>query len=138
MIEVRELRGEGELVLHAVEVHRPVFLGAEGLDLELAPSMPALSSTRKLLQWTATEATLKAAGAGLRRVAEVSTDLDALASVFDGRRYVLREVLLAPDTLGHVASSTPVELEIELVALDDARFSAALERVLGLTAQRSQ
>ena len=109
-----------------------------GLDLELAPSMPALSSTRKLLQWTATEATLKAAGAGLRRVAEVSTDLDALASVFDGRRYVLREVLLAPDTLGHVASSTPVELEIELVALDDARFSAALERVLGLTAQRSQ
>ena len=109
-----------------------------GLDVESAPSAPGLVATRRLLQWTAAEATLKAAGAGLRRVADVRVDLTALEAAFDGRRYVLRELLLAPDTLGHIASSEPVDLDLEGVTLDDAAFSASLERVLGLAPQRSK
>jgi len=109
-----------------------------GLDVESGPSGPDLASTRKLLHWTATEATLKAAGAGLRRLADVRVDLEFLEAVFDGRRYVLRELLLAPDTLGHVASLRPIDLELEHVELDGSGFSASLERVLGLTPQRQQ
>jgi phosphopantetheinyl transferase len=109
-----------------------------GLDIESAPSTVALAATRKLLHWTATEATLKAAGAGLRRISDVRVDLTVLAAELDGRRYVLREVLLAPDTLGHVASTRPLVLDMDLVTLDDAQVSSALERILGLAPQGSQ
>jgi hypothetical protein len=109
-----------------------------GLDLESAPSAVTLAATRKLLQWTAIEATLKAGGAELRRISDVRVDLPVLASELDGRRYVLREVLLAPDTLGHVASPRPLVLDMASVTLDDGRVSGALERILGLAPQGSQ
>ena len=109
-----------------------------GLDIESAPSDFARASTLKLLQWTATEATLKAAGVSLRRIRGVRVDLPLLVSEFDGRRYILRELVLAPDTLGHVAASQPLVLDMDCVALDDARVSGALERILGLPSQGSQ
>ena len=92
----------------------------------------------KLLEWTATEATLKAAGASLRRIADVRVDLNSSRSELDGRRYVLRELRLAPDTLGHLASPQPLSLDVETCALDDAEFSRALERVLCLSTQSPQ
>ena len=112
-----------------------------GLDLETPSTTgPASSpSYEKLRWWTAAEATLKAAGAGLRRIRDVRVDLASLQSELDGRRYVLRELALAPDTLGHVASCRPVNLDIiESVGLDDEAFSASLERVLRLSTQVSQ
>jgi phosphopantetheinyl transferase len=109
-----------------------------GLDIESAPSDLARASTLKVLQWTATEATLKAGGVGLRHVPGVRIDLSSLASEFGGRRYVLRELVLAPDTLGHVASTQPLVLDMDCVALDHAQVSGALERILGLAPQGSQ
>jgi phosphopantetheinyl transferase len=110
-----------------------------GLDLETAPTEPAFApSYQKLQRWTAAEATIKAAGAGLRRIRDVRVDLASLASELDGRRYVLRELRLTPDTFGHVASVQPVCLGIEGVSLDENGFSASLERVLGLSAQGQQ
>lgn len=107
-----------------------------GLDIESVPAME--SATPKRLRWTATEATLKAAGAGLRRLADVHVDLAARETSFDGRRYVLHELRLAPGTFGHVASSRPLALEVESVELDGAAFSASLQRLLGLSPQDEQ
>ncbi|HXW11048.1 MAG TPA: hypothetical protein VD737_10545 [Steroidobacteraceae bacterium] len=109
-----------------------------GIDIETAPAGAASAVVRKLQRWTATEATLKAAGAGLRRVRDVRVELASLEAGFEGRCYVLRELALAPDTLGHVASLQPVRPDIECVALDGSCFSASLERVLGLSTQDAQ
>ena len=110
-----------------------------GLDIETLQEERALApSSAKLRWWTAAEATLKAAGAGLRRIRDVRVDLAALASELDGRHYVLRDVELAPATRGHVASPAPIVVAIECVVLDGREFSASLERVLGLTAQGQQ
>jgi 4'-phosphopantetheinyl transferase len=106
-----------------------------GLDIE---SSAAGSPTPELLRWTASEATLKAAGAGLRRLAGVQVDLAARETSFAGTRYVLHELHLAPGTFGHVASSRPLALAVEPVELDGAAFSASLERLLGLPPQREQ
>jgi phosphopantetheinyl transferase len=109
-----------------------------GIDIETAPAGAASALIRKLQRWTASEATLKAAGVGLRRMRGVQVDLASLESELEGRRYVLRELALAPDTLGHVASLQPVRPHIECVALDEAPFSASLEGVLGLSTQDAQ
>ena len=113
--------------------------GEVGLDIETGQEERALAPCfDKLRRWTAAEATLKAAGAGLRRIRDVRVDLVALASELDGKHYVLSEIELAPATLGHVASLRPIVVAIECVALDGREFSASLERVLGLTAQGQQ
>lgn len=104
-----------------------------GLDIETAP--PADGETRKLLQWTATEATLKAAGTGLQRVGDVRVDVDRLVSDLDGRRYVLREVRLTPHAFGHVAAAAHLDLAIEGVQLDGVEISAVLQSALGLPSQ---
>jgi phosphopantetheinyl transferase len=106
-----------------------------GLDIETAPPAGG-GSTRTLLQWTATEATLKAAGTGLRRIGDVRVDVDGLVSQMDGRCYLLREVRLATHTFGHVAAAKHLDLDIEVLALDSVEVSAALQRALGLPAQR--
>jgi phosphopantetheinyl transferase len=105
-----------------------------GLDIETEPSAGG-GSTRTLLQWTATEATLKAAATGLRRAGDVRVDLDGLVSDLDGRRYVLREVRPAPHALGHVAAAEHLDLDIEALALDGVAVSGALQRTLGLQTQ---
>jgi hypothetical protein len=105
-----------------------------GLDIETAQPAGG-SSTRRLLQWTATEATLKAAATGLRRIGDVRVDVDGLVSGMAGRRYLLREVRLATHTVGHVAAAEHLDLAIEALALDSVEVSATLQRALGLPTQ---
>jgi hypothetical protein len=108
-----------------------------GLDLERAPGEAARAPLHKLLGWTAAEATLKAAGLGLRHLAVVRADPDTLTAVLDGRHYVLREVWLGPHTVGHVAATEPLALEVAELALDGDEASAAVECALGLAPQRA-
>ena len=107
-----------------------------GLDIETVPSVAGGTTLRKLLRWTASEATLKAAGLGLRQVSEVVLEQQSeRTAVLAGRRYALLEVQLTPHTIGHVASAESIELRVDTVALDGAEVSSTVQRALGLPAQ---
>jgi 4'-phosphopantetheinyl transferase EntD len=131
------VRGPHFSVAHTQERVACVTCRQDDVGLDIEASI-AESPTPKLLRWTATEATLKAAGAGLRGLADVHVDLASRETSFVGRRYVLQEVRLAPGTFGHVASSSPLALEVESVELDSFAFSASLQRLLGLAPQGEQ
>lgn len=104
-----------------------------GLDLE---SLGAAADPRKLRHWTATEATLKAAGLGLRAVAEVQFATTGEEAVVRGRRYRVMPVQLAPDVIASVAAERVLRLECSETSLDAAGLSATVERSLGLATQR--
>ena len=106
-----------------------------GIDIEDLQETVKAAAVTKLQRWTATEATLKAAGLGLRAASEVVL-ADSLAHALIGcERYELQAVDVVPGVVGHVAAKTQLTLSIEPLELDDARMSALLERSFGLATQ---
>lgn len=106
-----------------------------GLDIENVPSGVGHATLLELVRWTATEATLKAAGLGLPQVRKVVLEGPAIGAIEGDGRYTLREFQLSAHTIGHVASAEPVELLVDAVALDGAEVSAAVQCALGLETQ---
>jgi phosphopantetheinyl transferase len=105
-----------------------------GLDFERLPADVEASARLELLAWTATEATLKAQGRGLRHLGAVELDLDRATAALDGHALRLHEVRLGSHTVGHVAAGVPLELAVIELALDADEISAAVEGALGLPA----
>jgi hypothetical protein len=109
--------------------------GDVGIDLE---TVPEDSRRAELARWTAIEAVLKAAGAGLRRAGDVDLAVDGSSGRLDGERFVLQGVASLPAGLvAHVASGAPLELSAAAVSLADPEIASAVERSLGLSAQRT-
>jgi phosphopantetheinyl transferase len=77
-----------------------------GIDVEDVPAR--FAARAKLARWVATEAILKASGAGLRAAKEVSLDEDAAGGVLRGLRYQLYCLELGPGVIGSLASLVPV------------------------------
>jgi len=77
-----------------------------GLDLEVL--RPGRQDRALLERWTATEATLKALGAGLRRLRDVRLADDLTHATLDGNVVLLRSVLLASDCIARLATFGPV------------------------------
>ena len=77
-----------------------------GFDLE---HIGAAGRDRDALErWTATEATLKATGAGIRRARDVQLASDLATARIDGQTVHLRGVTLAPDCVARLATLEPV------------------------------
>ncbi len=147
IVRVRELRydgdgrptlelGPGFSISHtATRVGCLVARGAApGLDLESIAADADATALRRLRRWTATEAVLKAAGAGVRRAGDVqlvARGRNAIARL-DDRSYRLRQLELAPDVVAHVAATERLDVAIEECRIDDPATSAAVERSLGL------
>jgi hypothetical protein len=109
--------------------------GTVGLDLE---SVPECASRMELERWTALEAVLKAAGSGLRRAGDVELAVDGSSGRLAGEQFILQDVAsLPPGLVAHVASSAPLELSVAAVSLADPEIASAVERSLGLSAQRT-
>lgn len=77
-----------------------------GIDVEdlAARSMDPVALER----WTATEAALKAIGAGVREVKDVVLADDLASATFAGQRLYLRPLALAPDCAACLATRQPV------------------------------
>jgi phosphopantetheinyl transferase len=75
--------------------------GIVGFDVETCTTP---ESSVQLARWTAIEAVLKAAGAGLRYARQVEPDLDSRRGRFAGRDYCLHPVALASHVVAHVAT----------------------------------
>lgn len=88
-----------------------------GIDVEDEPAQPAVRAQRA--RWVATEAIIKASGAGLRAAKEVSLDEDAAGGVLRGLRYQLYGLELGPGVIGALASLVPVgRIEYRATAID--------------------
>ena len=72
-----------------------------GIDVE---DLPSGTDAQQLARWTAVEATLKAAGSGLRRAQDVHVAPDLTSARLDGREFLLQRAALAPDCVAHVAT----------------------------------
>jgi phosphopantetheinyl transferase len=72
-----------------------------GIDVE---DLPCGTDEQPLARWTAVEATLKAAGSGLRRARDVHVAADLTRARLDGREFLLQRVALAPGCVAHVAT----------------------------------
>jgi hypothetical protein len=107
-----------------------------GIDIEDLPAAADAATEQKLWRWTATEATLKAMGLGLRAANEVVVD-DAIDwGTVRGSRFALQALTEWPGVVGHIASPSRCRFSLAEINLgDDATVSAALERSLGLAAQ---
>lgn len=105
-----------------------------GFDVEDLPALPGPESAATLWRWTATEAALKAAGHGLRRVHDVALSAALDAAEIDGRRFLLRRIDSLPGCVAHAALDAPARISVEAVDLAGDGLSAALERALGLAA----
>jgi len=77
-----------------------------GLDLE--ELRPGRQDRALLERWTATEATLKALGAGLRRLRDVQLAEDLSHARLDGNVLQLRSVALGPGCVARLATVAPV------------------------------
>lgn len=109
--------------------------GTVGLDLE---TVPESSRRAELERWTAIEAVLKAAGTGLRRAGDVELAVGGSSARLEGERFVLQAVASLPTGLvAHVASSAPLQLSVAALSLADPEIASAVERSLGLSAQRT-
>jgi hypothetical protein len=89
--------------------------GVVGFDLEPRETRASAIET---LRWTAVEAVLKAAGAGLIRAHEVELDASLARGRLDGREYWLRELPLHADWIAHVAADAPARVEVSEVGLE--------------------
>jgi hypothetical protein len=78
-----------------------------GIDVEDRGKGPADGDVRE--RWTAIEATLKAAGSGLRRARDVQLAADLATARIDDRTVYTRSVALAPDCVARIASWQPVQ-----------------------------
>jgi phosphopantetheinyl transferase len=89
-----------------------------GVDVEdLAPD----ADESRLGRWTAVEATLKAAGAGLRRAGDVRLAPDLASARLGSEEYRLQRVTLAPGCIAHLA--TAGEAQVRLLPLPRAAAS---------------
>jgi phosphopantetheinyl transferase len=87
----------------AVAVSRDLEIGLDVEDrVERTPQ-----ETERLLRWTATEAVLKAAGAGIRDARRVQITGDSRSASLDGTAYSLWQPALAEDVLCRLASPGP-------------------------------
>mgnify|MGYP001820813239 CR=1 FL=1 len=83
--------------------------GEIGIDVEDLPGPRGSAQDRRRLQrWTAIEATLKAAGAGLRAVSEVKLDEGLSRARFGGCDYLLAPVQIDPGVIACVAATLEV------------------------------
>jgi hypothetical protein len=107
-----------------------------GIDIEDLPAAADATTQRKLWRWTATEATLKAMGLGLRAANEVVVDEAIDWGTVRGSRFALQALTELPGVVGHIAASSRCGFSLaEINLCDDATVSAALQRSLGLAAQ---
>lgn len=106
-----------------------------GIDIETCADETDPALVNKLRRWTAIEATLKAAGQGVRHARAVELEADLLRARFSGVHYLLRPLALRPGLVCTLA--LPVEKLVTVTAIDFAApdFSAALERSLCLGSQ---
>jgi len=106
-----------------------------GIDLECHVGSRDEAALQKLRRWTALEATLKAAGEGLRESGGVALADDCLAAQLRGVHYHLQSLALEPDCVCHLASTQPVQVEIASIDLAAAAVSALLQHDLGFDPQ---
>jgi phosphopantetheinyl transferase len=85
-----------------------------GFDLE---PREARASTIDTHRWTAVEAVLKAAGAGLIRAHDVELDGRLESGRLDGRDYRLYRLALHDDSIAHLAADAAVTVEVHEVEL---------------------
>jgi hypothetical protein len=106
-----------------------------GIDVEMCADESDLALLKKLQRWTAIEATLKAAGQGVRHAKAVALEADLMGAGFGGVHYRLQTLALRRGLVCTLA--LPVETPVTLTAIDLATpaFSAALERSLCLGSQ---
>ncbi len=82
--------------------------GEVGLDVEDFDEATAADEARtRLRQWTATEASLKLLGMGLRRAADVRLSARLERASVDGTAVHLQPVGFGPGSIGHVATLEP-------------------------------
>ena len=79
-----------------------------GLDVEDAEAAGDDGLRSRLRRWTATEATLKALGAGVARAGHVRLAPRLDLAILDGRTVYLQAVNLGADVVAHVAGSRPL------------------------------
>lgn len=95
--------------------------GDVGLDLEDAPVGNAAAdpeTTASLGRWTATEAVLKAVGAGIRSAGDVRLSADRSVAQLDGEVLYLRPLALAEDCVACLATRVAVSgVSIEQVGV---------------------
>lgn len=83
--------------------------GEVGIDVEdVLPAAPGGRAREELDRWTATEAALKAAGAGLRTVARVRLAADLASAECAGARIHLTRLDLGPGWVASLATLGPV------------------------------
>jgi len=106
-----------------------------GIDVETCADDADLALLTKLQRWTAIEATLKAAGQGVRHAQGVALDADLTGAGFAGAHYLLQPLTLRRGLVCTLA--LPAEQPVTVTAIDLAApaFSAALERSLSLGSQ---
>lgn len=81
-----------------------------GFDVEDAAA-PGLQRER-LDRWTAIEAVLKAAGAGMRRSRDVRLADDLATAGLDDRAFFLQHVTIAADCIAQLATPVPVKVGV--------------------------
>jgi hypothetical protein len=94
--------------------------GEVGLDLEDLPGGSAGrgAGVGSLEQWTAVEAALKFAGAGLREAGDVHLSEDLAVARLAGALFHLRPLLLAPGCVACLATGSPVsQLTVEEIPI---------------------
>jgi phosphopantetheinyl transferase len=80
-----------------------------GIDIE---DLSATAAADRLARWTAVEATLKAAGAGLRRAGDVRLAPDLASARFGAEMYLLQRLMLTPRCVAHVATARRVVVRV--------------------------
>jgi phosphopantetheinyl transferase len=80
-----------------------------GIDVE---DLLAAADEDRLRHWTAVEATLKAAGAGLRRACEVRLAPDLANARFGAQDYRLQRLWLASGCIAHLATTGEARVQL--------------------------
>ena len=106
-----------------------------GIDLECHVGSRDEETLQKLRRWTALEATLKAAGEGLRKSGGLALADDCLTAQLHGVHYHLQSLALDPGCVCHLASTQPVQVEIASIDLAAASVSALLQHDFSFDAQ---
>ena len=80
-----------------------------GIDVE---DLAAAADADHLARWTAVEATLKAAGSGLRRAGDVRLAPDLAGARLGSGEYRLQRVTLAPGCIAHLAMAGEAQVRL--------------------------